>query len=137
MPFSARTLDDVVLDDVAAKNSCDHGLVGRVVPTKSGAGDDLQRGRRKSAHEGLVHVVRKVTARRSGSLGFCLIESTRFWCLLKCHEFCTLNFEKQIVHITFRDGAGLQLAFLCTHLAQPATGSFAFSALAPAAGDLL
>ena len=34
-PFSARTLDDVVLDDVAAKNSGEDGLVGSVVPTKS------------------------------------------------------------------------------------------------------
>ena len=57
-------------------------------------GDDLKRGRRKSAHEGLVHIVRKVTARRSRSLGFCRIDSTRFWCLLKCHEFLHIKLRK-------------------------------------------
>ena len=58
----------VVLDDVVAKNSGDYGLVGRGVPTNSGAGDDLKSGRRKLAHEGMVHIVRKVTVQRSGSL---------------------------------------------------------------------
>ena len=58
----------VVLDDVVSKNSGDYGLVGRVVPTNSGAGDDLKSGRTKSAYEGLVHIVGKVTVQRSGGL---------------------------------------------------------------------
>ena len=58
----------VVLDDALAKDSGDYGLVGRVVPTNSGAGDDLKSGRTKSAYEGLVHIVRKVTVQRSGGL---------------------------------------------------------------------
>ena len=33
----------VVLDDVVAKDSCYYGLVGSIVPTNSGAGDDLKR----------------------------------------------------------------------------------------------
>ncbi len=66
----------VVPDDVAAKDSGDRGLVGRVVPTNSGAGDDLKRGRRKSAYEGLLHIVRKVTVQRSGRLRFCRIDPT-------------------------------------------------------------
>ena len=68
MGFSPGGRGDVVLDDVVAKNSGDYGLVGRGVPTNSGAGDDLKSGRRKSAHEGMVHIVRKVTVQRSGSL---------------------------------------------------------------------
>ena len=58
----------VVLDDVVAKNSGDYGLVCRGVPTDSGAGDDLKSGRRKSAHEGMVHIVSKGTVQRSRSL---------------------------------------------------------------------
>ncbi len=36
----------------------------------------------------------KVTARRSGSLGFCRIDSTRFWSLLKYHEFMHIKLRK-------------------------------------------
>ena len=137
---------NVVLDDIAAKNSSDYGL-DCVVPTNSGAGNDLQRGRRKSAHEGLVHIARKGAARWSGSHGFSSNGPILVSVKQSVTNFCTVNFEKQIVLITFADGAGLQLAFLCTHLVQPPnrwsvcsnkpTGSFAFGAPAPAARDLL
>ena len=47
---------------------------------------------------GMVHIVRKVTVQRSGSLGFCRIDSTRFWYLLNsvslCHNFLQIKLRK-------------------------------------------
>ena len=99
---------DVVLDDVVVKHFSNDCLVFPVVPTNSGAGYDLKRRRRKSAHEGMGHIVYKLVCHGAGVLDVAFLTPTddgvcQTWYHIVSQEFRHRDFNI-LHHLRCGDG---------------------------------